>query len=47
MAVSRMLGDLTVLALDDAEAPHFDRREDAIPDATPQDWAAADAFDPG
>jgi glyoxylase-like metal-dependent hydrolase (beta-lactamase superfamily II) len=47
MAVSRRLGELSVIALDDAEAAHFDRREDAIPDATPQDWAAADAFDPG
>ncbi|AGL14564.1 beta-lactamase [Actinoplanes sp. N902-109] len=38
---------MTVIALDDAEGPHFDRREDDFPAATPQDWAAADALDPG
>ena len=47
MPLSRTLGELTVIALEDAEAAHFDRREDAIPEATAQDWAAADAFDPG
>jgi glyoxylase-like metal-dependent hydrolase (beta-lactamase superfamily II) len=47
MPLSRTLGELTVIALQDAEAAHFDRREDAIPDATPQDWAAADVIDPG
>jgi glyoxylase-like metal-dependent hydrolase (beta-lactamase superfamily II) len=47
MAVSRTLGELTVVAPNDAEAAHFDRREDAIPDATPPDWAAADKIDPG
>src|SRR3954471_16975790 len=41
------VGDLTVIALNDAEAPHFDRREAAIPAAAAADWAAADAFDPG
>ncbi|MFI5935617.1 MBL fold metallo-hydrolase [Actinoplanes sp. NPDC051494] len=43
----REIGPVTILALDDAEGPHFDRREDAFPAATPQDWAAADALDPG
>jgi glyoxylase-like metal-dependent hydrolase (beta-lactamase superfamily II) len=47
MLLSRTLGELTVIALTDAEAAHFDRREDAVPAATPQDWAAADAVDPG
>ena len=46
MVVSRTLGELTVIALDDGDGPHFDRREDAIPAATPQDWAAADTLDP-
>jgi len=43
----RTIGALTVVALDDAEGPHFDLREDAFPAATSQDWAAADALDPG
>jgi glyoxylase-like metal-dependent hydrolase (beta-lactamase superfamily II) len=43
----RTLGPLTVIALQDAEGPHFDRREDAVPDATPEQWAAADERDPG
>jgi glyoxylase-like metal-dependent hydrolase (beta-lactamase superfamily II) len=47
MHVSRLVGGLTITALDDGEAPHFDSRDDAIPDATPEDWAAADALDPG
>jgi glyoxylase-like metal-dependent hydrolase (beta-lactamase superfamily II) len=47
MPLTRSVGDLTVTALDDAEAPHFDRREDAIPAATHTDWAAADEIDPG
>src|SRR5215207_9157571 len=46
MPLSHTLGGLTVIALNDAEAAHFDRREDAIPAATQQDWAAADAIDP-
>jgi glyoxylase-like metal-dependent hydrolase (beta-lactamase superfamily II) len=47
MPLTHTVGDLTAVALTDAEAAHFDRREDAIPAATPQDWAAADAVDPG
>ncbi|GAA2595633.1 hypothetical protein GCM10010435_88310 [Winogradskya consettensis] len=42
----RKIGSVTVVALDDADGPHFDLREDAFPAATPQDWAAADALDP-
>ena len=40
-------GPLTVIALQDAEGPHFDLREDALPGATAAQWAAADARDPG
>jgi glyoxylase-like metal-dependent hydrolase (beta-lactamase superfamily II) len=47
MSAIRTVGPLTVIALQDAEGPHFDRREDALPDATPAQWAAADARDPG
>ncbi|MEV4638170.1 MBL fold metallo-hydrolase [Actinoplanes sp. NPDC049548] len=46
-AATARIGPLTVMALDDAEGPHFDLREHLIPDATPEDWAAADAMDPG
>ncbi|MGA5301374.1 MBL fold metallo-hydrolase [Nucisporomicrobium flavum] len=44
---TRKIGPLTVIALDDAQGPHFDQREDAFPAATALDWAAADALDPG
>jgi glyoxylase-like metal-dependent hydrolase (beta-lactamase superfamily II) len=37
---------LTVIALQDAEGPFFEPRENAIPDATPAQWAAADEQDP-
>jgi glyoxylase-like metal-dependent hydrolase (beta-lactamase superfamily II) len=47
MPVTQTIGDLTIIALEDAASAHFDRREDAIPEATQQDWAAADAMDPG
>jgi len=47
MSAVRVLGPLTVVALHDAEGPHFDRREDALPDATAEQWAAADERDPG
>jgi glyoxylase-like metal-dependent hydrolase (beta-lactamase superfamily II) len=46
MSAIRTLGPLTVIALQDAEGPHFDRREEALPDATPEQWAAADERDP-
>ncbi|MCA2218561.1 MBL fold metallo-hydrolase [Jidongwangia harbinensis] len=42
----RALGPLTVTAVQDAEGPFFEPRERAFPDATPAQWAAADAFDP-
>jgi glyoxylase-like metal-dependent hydrolase (beta-lactamase superfamily II) len=47
MHVRRRVGELTVTALDDGAAVHFDAREDAIPGATAADWDAADALDPG
>jgi glyoxylase-like metal-dependent hydrolase (beta-lactamase superfamily II) len=47
MPSSRELGDLTVIALQDAEGPHFDTRKQAFPSATAVQWAAADGFDPG
>jgi glyoxylase-like metal-dependent hydrolase (beta-lactamase superfamily II) len=47
MSAIRKIGPLTVIALPDAEGPHFDRREDALPAATPEQWATADARDPG
>jgi len=43
---SRVLGDLTVIALQDAEGPFFEPREAAFESATARHWAAADAFDP-
>jgi glyoxylase-like metal-dependent hydrolase (beta-lactamase superfamily II) len=46
MSFSRVVGELTVTPLNDAEGPHFDRREDAFPAATRDDWAAADGVDP-
>jgi glyoxylase-like metal-dependent hydrolase (beta-lactamase superfamily II) len=46
MATSRVLGELTVIALDDGDGPHFDRREAAFPAATRENWAAADVLDP-
>lgn len=46
MSAIRTIGPLTVIALQDAEGPHFDRREDAIPAATHEQWVAADARDP-
>ena len=47
MSAVRKVGPLTVIALSDAEGPHFDRREEAIPGATAEQWAAADLRDPG
>jgi glyoxylase-like metal-dependent hydrolase (beta-lactamase superfamily II) len=37
---------LTVTALQDAEGPFFQPRTEAFPDATAEQWAAADALDP-
>ncbi|WP_232805742.1 MBL fold metallo-hydrolase [Glycomyces xiaoerkulensis] len=36
-----------VIALADAEGPFFSERGDAFPTATPEQWRAADTFDPG
>jgi glyoxylase-like metal-dependent hydrolase (beta-lactamase superfamily II) len=47
MSIVRRVGPWVVVALQDAEGPHFDRREEAIPDATAAQWAAADQRDPG
>jgi glyoxylase-like metal-dependent hydrolase (beta-lactamase superfamily II) len=47
MSAIRKIGPLTVIALQDAEGPHFDRREEALPAATQDQWAAADTLDPG
>ncbi|MQM27563.1 MBL fold metallo-hydrolase [Glycomyces albidus] len=44
---SLRLGAHTVIALTDGRGPFFSPRTDAFPDATPEQWAAADAFDPG
>src|ERR1044071_3641689 len=46
LTTTRRVGPLTVIALQDAEGPFFERREAAIPDATPAQWAAADERDP-
>jgi glyoxylase-like metal-dependent hydrolase (beta-lactamase superfamily II) len=39
-------GSVTVTALLDGEGPFRAPREEMFPDATPAQWAAADAFDP-
>jgi glyoxylase-like metal-dependent hydrolase (beta-lactamase superfamily II) len=39
-------GAFTVTALEDAEGPFMTSRGTAFPDATPEQWADADAFDP-
>jgi glyoxylase-like metal-dependent hydrolase (beta-lactamase superfamily II) len=40
------VGSVTVTALLDAEGPFVTPREEAFPEATAEQWAAADAFDP-
>lgn len=47
MPISRTLGSTTVIALDDGSGVFFKPRAEAFPNATPQDWARADALDPG
>ncbi|WP_246001969.1 hypothetical protein [Allorhizocola rhizosphaerae] len=37
----------TVVPLFDGETKFFKTRAEAFPTATPEHWAAADAFDPG
>ncbi|MEV4344343.1 MBL fold metallo-hydrolase [Actinoplanes sp. NPDC049596] len=46
MPVTQAVGRLTVTALEDAEGPFFLPRAEAFPDATGEQWAAADEADP-
>ncbi|MEU8815123.1 MBL fold metallo-hydrolase [Actinoplanes sp. NPDC048796] len=46
MPVTHAVGRLTVIALEDAAGPFFMPRAEAFPDATAEQWAAADAADP-
>ncbi|MCW6008404.1 MBL fold metallo-hydrolase [Micromonospora sp. CPCC 205371] len=47
MPLTRTLGDITVIALSDGQGPFFLPRNEAFPEATPEQWALADARDPG
>ncbi|WP_369141917.1 MBL fold metallo-hydrolase [Streptomyces sp. R44] len=47
MPPSLHLGPYTVTALADGTGPFFSSRAEAFPDATTEQWAAADQFDPG
>jgi glyoxylase-like metal-dependent hydrolase (beta-lactamase superfamily II) len=46
MPLTRTIGPFTVTALLDAAGPAFMSRAAAFPDASPEQWAAADALDP-
>ncbi|MCM0674734.1 MBL fold metallo-hydrolase [Micromonospora phytophila] len=46
MPPRRTLGSITVTALTDGEGPFFQPRAEAFPDATPEQWRAADQRDP-
>ncbi|WP_213008605.1 MBL fold metallo-hydrolase [Paractinoplanes toevensis] len=46
MPLTHTVGRLTVTALQDAEGPFPDPRQESFPDATAEQWAAADALDP-
>ncbi|HEY0535608.1 MAG TPA: MBL fold metallo-hydrolase [Actinoplanes sp.] len=46
MEITRQVGPFTVTALLDAAGPAFMTRAAAFPDATPAQWAAAEALDP-
>ncbi|WP_433374655.1 MBL fold metallo-hydrolase [Actinoplanes sp. CA-142083] len=46
MPLTHTVGHLTVTALVDAAGPYFMPRDRAFPDATAEQWAAADAADP-
>ncbi len=46
MLPSRRIGPFTVTALPDGEGPFFSARSEAFPDATDDQWAAADRFTP-
>lgn len=47
MPLTHRAGKLTIVALEDAAGPFFLPRSEAFPGATPEQWAAADAADPG
>ncbi|MFF9342436.1 MULTISPECIES: MBL fold metallo-hydrolase [unclassified Streptomyces] len=47
MLPSLQVGPYTVIALADGAGPFFAPRSEAFPDATGEQWAAADRFDPG
>jgi glyoxylase-like metal-dependent hydrolase (beta-lactamase superfamily II) len=46
MAVTRTVGSVTVIALDDGAGPFFQPRQRAFPAATDDQWRRADALDP-
>jgi glyoxylase-like metal-dependent hydrolase (beta-lactamase superfamily II) len=46
MEAAFAIGDTEIVVVEDACGPFFDRRERAFVDATPRQWADADAFDP-
>ncbi|MFJ8981807.1 MBL fold metallo-hydrolase [Streptomyces sp. NPDC102282] len=47
MPPSLQVGPYTVIALADGAGPFFSPRAEAFPDATAEQWAAADQLDPG
>lgn len=47
MTPSIRIGSATIIALTDGEGPFFTGRAEAFPDATLEQWTAADRFDPG
>ena len=47
MPPSLQVGQYTVIALADGAGPFFSPRSEAFPDATTEQWAAADQLDPG
>ncbi|WAU82811.1 MBL fold metallo-hydrolase [Streptomyces sp. Qhu-G9] len=47
MPPSLQVGPYTVIALADGAGPFFSPRSEAFPDATTEQWAAADQLDPG
>ena len=46
MPVTRLVGNTTVIALEDGLGPHFAARREMLPDASDDQWRAADALDP-
>ncbi|GID26536.1 MBL fold metallo-hydrolase [Paractinoplanes brasiliensis] len=46
MALTRSIGPITVIAVEDAAGPYFGPRSEAFPTATAEQWAVADALDP-